>query len=299
MEPLIVTHAGAGSPIEWKDGTEKAVKKGYNVLRKKGAVDAVVEAVVVLENDPRFNAGTGSKMKLDGSIEMDAAVMTSDLSCGAVAAIKNVKNPVKVARKIMETPHVLLAGDGATNFARKMGFKYYDPTTGKAIKKLEEVKRKLGKENFPVWAKKWKNFEYKKITETGKLGSLEFTGTVGAVARGKKGFAAAVSTGGTSFMLPGRVGDSALIGAGIYAGRHGAVCATGVGEEIIRNALAKSVYDKIIELGSQPACEWGVSLLKGFPTGLIAVSKDDYGMSSSEDMACTVMSKNLIKSGVK
>ncbi|MCG2826914.1 MAG: isoaspartyl peptidase/L-asparaginase [Thermoplasmatales archaeon] len=287
MQPLIVTHGGAGSPIKYKDGTEKAAKKGYIVLRKKGnAVDAIIEAVVVLENDPRFNAGTGSKMRLDGSIEMDAAVITSDLKCGAVAAIKNVKNPVKIARKVMKTPHVLLAGEEATNFARKMGFRYYDPTTEKAIKKLEETKRKLREGVFPVWAKKWKKFEYKK-----------FTGTVGAVARDKKRFAAAVSTGGTSLMLPGRVGDSALIGCGIYASRHGAVCATGVGEEIIRNVLAKSVYDRIEEIGSQKACEWGVALLKGFPTGLIAVSKDDYGMSCSENMACTVASKNLIKSG--
>jgi len=287
MQPIIVTHGGAGSPLEYKNGTEKAAKKGYIVLRKKGnAVDAVVEAVVVLENDPRFNAGTGSRMRLDGSIGMDASVMGSDLKCGAVACIKNVKNPVKVARKIMETPHVLLAGEDATNFARKTGFRYYDPTTEKAIKKLEEDKRKLRKGTFPLWAKKWKKFEYKK-----------FTGTVGAVSRDKNGFAAAVSTGGTSFMLPGRVGDSALIGCGIYAGRHGAVCATGVGEEIIRNVLSKSVYDKIKTLGPQKACERGVNLLKGFPTGLIAVSKDGYGVACSENMACTVASKNMLKSG--
>ncbi|MDI6917156.1 MAG: isoaspartyl peptidase/L-asparaginase [Thermoplasmatales archaeon] len=289
MQHLIITHGGAGSPIKYRDSTEKAAKKGYSVLRKKGnAVDAVIEAVVVLENDPRFNAGTGSRMRLNGSIEMDASVMGSNLKCGAVAGIKNVKNPVKVARKIMETPHILLAGEEATNFARKNNFRYYNPATKEALKKLEETKNKLKNGKIPVWAKKWKKFEYKK-----------FTGTVGAVARDKKGFAAAVSTGGTSFMLPGRVGDSALIGCGIYAGRHGAVCATGVGEEIIRHILSKSVYDKIEILGPQKACELGVSLLKNFPTGLIAVSKDGYGMACSENMACTVASKNLLKSGVQ
>jgi len=296
MQPLIVTHGGAGSPIKYRDGTEKAAKKGYSVLRKKGnAVDAVIEAVVVLENDPRFNAGTGSKMRLDGSIEMDAAVMTSDLSCGSVAAIKNVKNPVKVAGKVMQTPHVLLAGEEATNFARKNNFRFYNPATKEALRKLENAKNKLKNGKIPEWAKKWKKFEYKKFI---KPGSLEFTGTVGAVARDKNGFAAAVSTGGTSFMLPGRVGDSALIGCGIYAGMHGAVCATGIGEEIIRNVLSKSVYDKIEILGPQKACEWGVNLLKCFPTGLIAVSKDSYGVACSENMACTVASKNLLKSGV-
>lgn len=285
---MIVTHGGAGSPIRYRKGTEKAAKKGYSVLRKKGAIDAVVEAVIVLENDPRFNAGTGSKIRLDGSIEMDATVMSSDLKCGAVACIKNVKNPVKVARKIMETPHVLFTGDGATVFARKNNFRYYNPVTKTALKKFEETKNKLKNKKIPTWAKKWEKFEYK-----------NFTGTVGAVARDKKGFAAAVSTGGTTFMLPGRVGDSALIGCGIYAGRYGAVCATGIGEEIIRNVLSKSVYDKIEEIGSQKACELGVALLKGFPTGLIAVSKDDYGMACSENMACTAASKNLLKSGVQ
>jgi len=164
MQPLIVTHGGAGSPIKYRDGTEKAAKKGYSVLRKKGnAVDAVIEAVVVLENDPRFNAGTGSKMRLDGSIEMDAAVMTSDLSCGSVAAIKNVKNPVKVAGKVMQTPHVLLAGEEATNFARKNNFRFYNPATKEALRKLENAKNKLKNGKIPEWAKKWKNLNTKNL----------------------------------------------------------------------------------------------------------------------------------------
>ncbi|MDI6708309.1 MAG: isoaspartyl peptidase/L-asparaginase [Candidatus Thermoplasmatota archaeon] len=291
MEPLIISHGGAGSPIEFKDCTEKAAQKGFKVLgRADNALKAVIEAVIVLEDDFRFNAGTGSNLRLDGkTIEMDAAVMLSNGACGAVGAIKNVKNPVKVAAEVLKIPHVLLVGEHATKFARKCGFKYYNPITEKAVKKLEDIKKKLKSGNLPKWAEKWRNFRYSRF----------LVGTVGAVARSSKEFAAAVSTGGTSLMLPGRVGDSAVIGAGIYAGKKGAVCTTGVGEEIIRNALAKTVYDKLEELGSQEACEWGVKLLKKYPTGIIAVTKKGYGMACSENMACTAMGKNFIKSGVR
>lgn len=290
MKPFIVTHGGAGSPSKFKDGIEKAARKGFSVLKNGcSALDAAVEAVVVLEDDERFNAGTGSNLRLDGkTIEMDAAVMTSTGRCGSVGAISSVKNPVKVAKKVMTTPHVLLVGSEATEFARNAGFKYYNPITDKAVKKLEDAKRKLKSGNVPIWAEKWKNFSYSRYVSVD---------TVGAVARDNNGFAAAVSTGGTSFMLPGRVGDSAVIGAGIYAGKLGAVCATGIGEEIIRNVLAKSVYDRIAIACAQKACEWGVKLLRKYPTGLIAVSKEDYGIACTEDMACTAMSRDFIKSG--
>lgn len=290
MQPLIITHGGAGSLLEFKDGTERAAKKGFSILKKSdNALKAAVQAVVVLEDDFRFNAGTGSNLRLDGkTIEMDAAVMLSSGQCGAVGAIKFVKNPVKIAEKLLATPHTLLVGKHATEFARKNGFKYYNPITEKACKKLEDVKKKLKTGKLPFWASKWKNFKYSK-----------FVGTVGAVARSTKEFACAVSTGGTSFMLPGRVGDSAVIGAGLYAGKLGAVCITGVGEEIIRNVLAKAVYDKLKELDAQKACEWGVKLLAPYPTGVIAVSKKGYGMACTEKMACTVLGKNFMKSGVK
>jgi isoaspartyl peptidase/L-asparaginase-like protein (Ntn-hydrolase superfamily) len=281
METLIIVHGGAGSSKKFKNITEKAARKGFLILKREDNVlRSVVEAVVVLENDFRFNAGTGSNLRLDNkTIEMDAAVMTSKLECGAVGAIKYVKNPVKVAAKVMQTPHVLLVGEAATKFARSYGFKYYNPLTKKAQAKLKDVKEKLKSKKLPYWAESWKNFNYSKFVGVD---------TVGAVARGSKEFAVAVSTGGTSFMLPGRVGDSAIVGAGIYAGESGAVCVTGVGEEIIKKVLAKAVYDKLCK-GAQKACEWGVRTLGNYPTGIIATGKLDYGIACNEEMAYTVI----------
>ena len=139
MNPIIVTHGGVGCPPENKDGTDKAAKVGFDIMKKGGnALDAVEAAIIILEDDERFNAGTGSFMRLNGSIEMDAILMDSEGNCGAVAAIKDVKNPISVARKVMETPHVLLAGEGAIEFARKMGFNLFNPSTEKAKRSLED-----------------------------------------------------------------------------------------------------------------------------------------------------------------
>lgn len=278
MTRVVVTHGGAGAGKEYNDGTKKAAERGMEAMRSGGsALDGVIEAIVVLEDDERFNAGTGSYAKLNGEIEMDAALMDSEMRAGAVAAIRRVKNPIRVARCVMDTPHVLLVGEGAIQFARMKGFPEYDPMTEKARKKLEEVKNMLKTANLPPWAEKWKNFVYPGLT-----------GTVGAVAMDDNGyFVAGSSTGGTSIMLPGRVGDSPQIGSGLYAGKHGAVTATGIGEEIIKRVLCKSVYDKIARgIAPQKACEWGISLFpKEISVGLIAVSRKGVGVASNRDMA--------------
>ncbi len=281
MKLTIIVHGGVGSPLDHADGTEKAAEVGFELLKKGGnALDAVEIATVILEDDPRFNAGTGSYMRLDGSIEMDASIMDSDQNCGAVAAISRVKNPIKIARKIMETPHVLLAGEGAVGFARKLGFKEHDPTTEKAIKKLKEVKEWLKNKEMPVWYEKWRDFE--------------FCDTVGAVAMdGEGNFAAANSTGGTAMMMKGRIGDSAIIGAGLYVGKKCAVTTTGIGEEIIRKVLSKAVYDKIVEgLTPREASEWGLNLIqKTIPMGIIGITPDGYGIASSKEMAYSIRSE--------
>jgi len=273
MEPLLVTHCGAGSTRVLQDGAEAALAVGMDLLRRgRSALDAVEASVVGLEDDPRTNAGTGSRMRFDGTIQMDAAIMDSRLRAGAVAAIFDVKNPIRVARKVMETPHVLLAGPWATRFARKAGFPAFDVATEGARERLVETRRQIVAGEVPAWARKFRTYP---------------TDTVGAVARDRRGrFAAANSTGGTSFMLPGRVGDSPILGAGLYAGPAGAVATTGVGEEIMRHVLAKHVYDRLESLGPQRACADGLRLFKRtVPIGIIAVSGDGAGEASNRDMA--------------
>jgi len=279
MKPIILVHGGAGSPEDYKDGTDAAAKAGWRLLEHGGtAMEAVEAAVKTMEDDERYNAGTGSYMNLDGDIEMDAAVMDSSGNCGAVAAIKRVQYPVSVARKVMESPHIFLVGQGALDFARENGFPDHDPSTEKAVKKLVNVKSSLKNGKFPEWNKKWQDFQYG-------------GDTVGAVARDSDGnFAAAGSTGGTSWQLRGRVGDSPIIGAGIYAGPEGAVVATGIGEEIIRKVLSKGVYDIMSLRTCQEACEWGISQYeKKISVGVLAVNKDGWGSYCNRTMAYSVM----------
>jgi beta-aspartyl-peptidase (threonine type) len=200
-------------------GVRAAVAAARRVLTGGGrALDAVCAAVIVLEDDPLFNAGTGCVLNRDGVAEMDAAVMASeDLRCGGVAAITRVRNPVLVARRVMEaTPHVLLAGAGATAFARQHGFVDYDPVTRHSLHR------------FRLRA------------------AVAAPGTVGAVALDVHGqLAAATSTGGVSLKLPGRVGDTPIPGAGNYATPHGAASATGTGELMMRTLATKSACDSI------------------------------------------------------
>jgi beta-aspartyl-peptidase (threonine type) len=262
MEYGIITHGGVGSPLEAEDGCILAAGRGMEVLEARGsALDSVVEAVTVLEDFPRFNAGTGSRPRLNGICEMDAAVMTSDGSIGGVAMISWVKNPIQVARKVMEeTPHVLLAGEGALAFARDSGFAFHDPITPYRLERLEKLRVRLLEEGSPY-------LKYAVEREPGD--------TVGAVAMDGTGtFAAANSTGGVELMLPGRVGDSPIPGAGFYAGPAGAVATTGMGEEIIRRMSAVRVYDAI-EAGMDPgkACRTETDRYPGeFFFGIIAIT---------------------------
>jgi len=221
----IVVHGGCG---RWKQadtraalrGVRAAVAAGRRCLAAGGsALDAVCAAVVVLEDDPLFNAGTGSVLNRDGAAEMDAAVMLGEgLRCGGVAAIRRVKNPVLVARAVMEqTRHVLLAGAGALAFARRAGFADYDPVTAQSRVRLRRAKL-----------------------------AAASRGTVGAVALDASGrLAAATSTGGTLLKLPGRVGDSPIPGAGNYATPLAAASATGLGELVMRFLTTRALCDRV------------------------------------------------------
>jgi isoaspartyl peptidase/L-asparaginase-like protein (Ntn-hydrolase superfamily) len=291
----ILTHGGAASPHRYSDGCVAAAERARSVLDRGGdALAAALEATLALEDDPRFNAGTGSNLRLDGRlIEMDASVMTSDGRFGGVACIQAVKNPVLVAARVMETPHLILAGEGATAFARRMGFAAYDPTTEGAKNKYARAVAELrgrGDGDFADDAAPWKkakpaafwNFEGEPLD----------CDTVGAVVRDVHGrFAATASTGGTVYMLRGRVGDSPLMGAGVYAGPHGAVAATGVGEEIVRRFLSKTVYDWLAE--DVPPVRAAQRAIAMFPDvvdiGLLVVGKSGQAVVSNRNMASATL----------
>jgi len=223
MAWTILVHGGAG---EWQPQDEAGAVAGVmaavrgaaaGLAAGGGALDAAVAAVAALEDDPLFNAGTGAALNRDGDVEMDASVMCGhDLRCGAVAGLQRVRNPVLVARCVMErTSHVMLAGEGALRFARTEGFADYDPLTQRAR---------------DAWLRK--------RTVSG--------GTVGAVALDHHGYlAAATSTGGVTLKLPGRVGDSPIPGAGNYAHAAAACSATGHGELMMRVVAAKDLCDRV------------------------------------------------------
>jgi L-asparaginase / beta-aspartyl-peptidase len=228
----VVVHGGCGrwAPADTPralQGVRAAVTAARRVLEQGGsALDAVCAAVVCMEDDPLFNAGTGCALNREGEAEMDASVMAGhSLACGGVAALKRVKNPVLVARRVMDdTPHVLLAGNGAQGFARRCGFGDYDPVT----------KERLERHHSAILA-----------------GPATSGDTVGAVALDAAGhFAAATSTGGLTLKLPGRVGDAPIPGAGNYASAGAASSATGTGELMMKTLATKWVCDAIDEGGT-------------------------------------------------
>jgi L-asparaginase / beta-aspartyl-peptidase len=271
-----------------------AVRRAIERLRDgAGALEAAVEGAVVLENDPSFNAGTGANVRFDGrSVQMDAAVMSSDGRFGAVAVIERVKNPARVARAVMDTPHTLIAGDGATAFARAIGFPDHDPATDEARARRDRaVDALFGKSDGSALPPGWESFDWKRHFEhQQKLrdAGLESSDTIGVVVRAGDGsFAGALSTGGTTLTLRGRVGDVPVQGAGLYVGAKGAVAATGNGEDIVRENLARRVYDEMARGQSAArAVEVGVALFdQQIPIGLVAIDADSEASASNRDMA--------------
>lgn len=223
----IIVHGGAGGinyPQRRKNGLVKAASIAYSMLvQGKSSLDAVEKALEILEDITIFNAGTGSSLNLNGDAEMDASIMTSELNFGAVAIIKSVKNPITVARLVMEkTDHLLLGGEEALKFARLMGLEYYDPKT---------------KEKERVWQRKRKKLKSAYFTKIKEIADLY--STIGAVAIDtNEMITAGTSSGGITMRIPGRIGDTPIIGAGTYADRNGGVSVTGHGEEIMRHMLA-------------------------------------------------------------
>lgn len=306
----ILVHGGAGTRPELTAELLGAVAAGARALARpapaKGsaktpgspgasesapdapALAAAIAACVALEDHPLFNAGTGSNIRMDGeTVQMDAAVMDQTGDFGAVAVIERVKNPVLVAREVMRSPHLMIAGAGAISLARTMGMPDYDPRCPENRERYRQLQARMARDGL---GEEWRDFDWKKHwnfpTPLGK--ALEQHDTIGAVARdGRGGFAAGVSTGGTSTTLFGRVGDAPVMGAGIYAGPAGAVCATGWGEYIIRENLSRRVYEWMADGASaREAVRRGLALFPAhIGVGLIAVSATDEAAASNTSMA--------------
>jgi beta-aspartyl-peptidase (threonine type) len=245
QKPVIVVHGGAGAwqPERRKAGiagVKAAAKVGFNVLESSGnALDAVETAVKSMEDNPVFNAGLGSTLTIDKRIEMEASIMDGKtLNAGAVGLLKNIKYPVHLARIVMEnTDHVFLAADGAEKLADLYGLERREPITELRLRYWHEHIQQLKKgemESLPKLAKLLQSHP-----------NLFVTDTVGAVALDENGdIAAATSTGGRALKLPGRIGDSPLIGCGTYADNEAGACSTtGIGEVAIRLVLAKEACD--------------------------------------------------------
>jgi L-asparaginase / beta-aspartyl-peptidase len=294
--PALVAHGGAGNAgpgaerAERRRGMMAAIRLGAGILRDKGgALEAVVATVAALEDHPLFNAGYGSLLNSEGNVEMDASVMfaepvavapatksasrrkhahTNDadytVSAGAVAVVSRVRNPIMLARAVMEhSPHILMAGPGAENFARKVGIRLVRP---------EEMVTERARERWRARKQQTGMLE----AEAAARAAMGH-GTVGAVAVDVHGaIAAATSTGGVPGKLFGRVGDSALIGAGTFAHAFGAASATGQGEAIILSALCREAVLALADGSPQAVAREAIAEMidaTGAEAGIILVDR--------------------------
>ena len=250
VQPALIVHGGAWAiPDDQVDahinGCRRAAEIGWGLLREgASAVDVVEAAVRVMEDDPTFDAGYGAHLNSAGEVELDALIMEGEaLKAGAVAAVQRVRNPVSLARLVMEkSEHILLVAKGAEQFARDHGVPICRP---------EELL--TGRER-----ERWKLVRGMTDWHTSRAFETAYTDTVGAVARDAAGnLAAATLTGGTPNKLPGRVGDSPLIGCGAYADNQtGGVSATGWGESLMQVVMSKTTCDYLARgLVAQQAAE--------------------------------------------
>lgn len=242
MYGRIVVHGGAGFRRKrirrGLVGVRNAASSGSRILAEGGsALDAVEAAVSIMEDDPVFNAGRGSSLSITGTVEMDAAIMDGkDLSAGAVALVRTVKNPIRLARLVMEkSDHVLLAGETAEKLASAFSLPEANPVTAERRAMLTRFSK--GQSDARI---AWFRRNLKLLDEHPEILTYD---TVGAVAQdGNGNFAAAASTGGVIMKLPGRIGDTPQIGSGMYADNQaGAATATGLGEIAIKLVLSKTV----------------------------------------------------------
>ena len=291
----VVVHGGAGTSRDHEDGCVLAARRALAQLEINGdALDAAIGAVTMMEDDGRFNAGSGSVLGLDGAtVEMDAAIMDTRGRLGAVACVQAVQNPVHLARAVADTPHWLLVGEGAGRFARTIGM----PDASSVSERQRTAHRRLLAQlagSMPVMPGLDRSLieHYWNYNTPMRLPEGVACDTVGAVVRGADGhFAVACSSGGSAPALLGRVGDAPIIGSGFFAGPEGAVAATGIGEQIVRHLLARTVYGWIADgIPLADALQRGIALFTpDIKVGLIAVSRTDAGAFSNSDMPTSKM----------
>ncbi|MEW5720106.1 MAG: isoaspartyl peptidase/L-asparaginase [Chloroflexota bacterium] len=239
MGIALIVHGGAGAIEDQhvaphREGARRAAQIGWQVLTKGGsALDAVQAAVIAMEDDPAFDAGVGSYLNRDGQVELDASMMDGrTLDAGAVAGVQRVKNPIVLARRVLESEHTFLIGRGAEQFAQEKGFALIENAALQTPEQIEIWKQCRANPPAP---------------RSAQFVPIQGYGTVGCVAVDRNGnVAAGTSTGGMKFKRVGRVGDSPLIGAGVYADNAlGGASSTGWGEAITRVLLAKFAVDAL------------------------------------------------------
>lgn len=260
-QPSIIVHGGAWDiPPDQHEahraGVRRAVEAGWAVLEKGGSArDAVEAAIVVMEDDETFDAGRGAFLNADGQVELDAGFMDgADLQVGAVAGVQFIRNPIRLARAVMEkSEHVLLIADGAQRFAQKMGFPLCELTDLAVPREFE----------------RWQKLLYDR-TYSGRQ-AFTHGDTVGCVALDRAGhIAAGTSTGGTPNKLPGRVGDVPMVGCGFYADdEYGGASTTGWGESIAKVILARLSLHHLSQLDDpQAAAQAAIRVLQDKVNGL-------------------------------
>ncbi|MHA1910181.1 MAG: isoaspartyl peptidase/L-asparaginase family protein [Candidatus Kariarchaeaceae archaeon] len=283
MEYGVIVHGGAWNipdkaVNDHLKGVKTACQAAFLILKEGGtAIDAAVKSIQLMEDDPTFDAGKGSFVSKRGDVEMDAIIATDDLKLGSVCAVQNVKNPIKLARLVMEkTKHVMLAGEGAYLFAKDEKLDLCSPEellVGRELERYYEIKV-------------LKTYESKESfrSDPDKDEKTNGMGTVGCVCQDKEGrIVIAVSTGGTPYKMAGRVGDSPLWGAGGYVESIGGAVATGFGEDLIRILATRQTVDYIRQgLSVQEAAEKTIDDLHTKVEGLggiIALTKEGIGLA--------------------
>src|SRR5579859_4826127 len=288
MTIALIVHGGAGVyPPEYMDSAQEGCREGllvgWRVLQNNGtALDAVEAAVRALEDNPLFNAGTGSSLTSEGNIEMDAGIMDgAKLQVGSVAGVELIKNPIVLARKVLESPHVLLVARGAQQFALVNGI---------SLCTREDL---LSERAYKRWLQ---------VLAAQSPEKERKHGTVGAVALDSAGnLAAATSTGGFVNKHPGRVGDSPLIGCGFYADSYAGISCTGYGEDFVRFLIARRTAEHVAQgLTAQLAAEESIAYLGSQTSetgGLIVIDAEGHvGFAKSrEHMPYACMSSDMDK----